>query len=93
MVASIATIATGSNKDQALSPRQGITPGQTGRLTVGRNIILTLTCLSQLRVAGVKTQKRVSEPGKFENPEEGERPPLQTATKQRLLKTKLTNLF
>jgi hypothetical protein len=54
-------------------PNGGLTPTQTGRLTVGHDITLTLTLIFQ-----------------FGNPEEGERPPLEAATKQRLVKTKNT---
>jgi hypothetical protein len=34
-----------SNKNLVLGPRRGLTPRLTGRLTVGRNMALTLTKL------------------------------------------------
>jgi hypothetical protein len=43
------------------APDGCLTPRQTGRLAVGGNIILNLTCVSQLRVAVVKSEKLVAE--------------------------------
>jgi hypothetical protein len=46
---------------------------------------------SQWRVAVVGSEKMVAEAGvQFGNPEEGERPPLEADTKQRLVKTEKT---
>jgi hypothetical protein len=50
---------------------------------------LAVSQLSRLRVVVVRSEKLVDETGQgqFGNPEEGERPPLKAATKQRLMKT------
>jgi hypothetical protein len=59
-------------------------PKQTGRLTVGRNITLTLILTSsQSRVAVAEARRQVG------NPEERERPPLEAITR-RLAKTQQT---
>jgi hypothetical protein len=51
--------ATDSNKNLVLGPRCGLTTRQTGRLTVGSNIILTSTWMGLLRLSewqGLKAQ-------------------------------------
>jgi hypothetical protein len=51
-----------------------------------RNLLEFL--LTQFSVAVVRSEKLVTEAqGEFANPEEEERPPLEAATKQRLVKT------
>jgi hypothetical protein len=76
-----------SNKNVVLGPRWGLTPRETGRMTVDRNITLTLTMVESVENFSCEEwEARNRGLVKFGNPE-GERPPLEVTTKQRLVKT------
>jgi hypothetical protein len=73
--------SVGIKKSSSLAPDNGLIPGQTGRLTVGRKITLIARValvidenlfVSWSRVAVAKVR------GQFGNPDAGERPPLET---------------
>jgi hypothetical protein len=67
-----------------LVPGGGLTPGQTGRLTVGRSVTLTLTLT--LACLMVKFGAGSRGPELLGNPEEEECSSLKATTRQRLVK-------
>jgi hypothetical protein len=74
------------NKNLILSPRRGLALRQTGRLTVGRNISSRVLIEWDESYSYEKWEAGSWGRGQLGNPEEGERPQLEAATKQRLVK-------
>jgi hypothetical protein len=78
-----------TNKIWFWAPDGCLTPRYTGRLTGGRSITFTLTWVAVRELLGFSSWELLLlesgswSQGQFGNPEEGERQPLEAATKQR----------